>query len=204
MASYLSACYLCPVVKYTSMDIMLLDENGTEKRKIFSVKPEYPNIMYRNGIGGVTSDSKGNIYYSEKYVPKIFKYTKDGKYCTSFFKKPPYYISISKDIPAKFDDNTTKNMIMQLKDATQVIGLECLNDDKLLFQAWSNGKPYIQILDSDGNYLLPEYICLEKHIRKVKYNYLLAVKDAEVDKKGKIVNPEILVYTVDFKKLKKQ
>ena len=132
-------------------------------------------------------------------APEIYKYSKSGKFITSFVNRPSYFEKVEKDFPS--DPNKLFTEIGKiLKGKTLGFQLFLLDKNKILSVLFKDKVYGIQIYNLEGEYLLSEEIFLDKMILTAKDGKIYLSRQPEPDARGNLKNPVIEVY--EMKNLK--
>lgn len=146
------------------------------KKEMFRIYPKHSLVVPSFGLGGLTADEEGNVFYMEKFVPIIIKYSKYGKFVNAFNKEDSFFKGIKGNLPRKSDVNSLNNLAQKTKDASMVISLDYIENNKLFYQILTNGKYYYQILDTEGNNVLENYNQSDDIVVRAKYNFIISVQ----------------------------
>ena len=176
------------------------NEINGNSQKLFRVFPKFPKMFYIDGIGGFAVEKNGDIYYSEMYFPKIYKYSKDGMYLDSYCYSNKKFKYLAADIKGRLSMETMKGVANYTRDVVRVVSIDIIMGNKILYQLRYNNKYYFQILDSCGKEMLPEYFEASGMIYKAKENYMLSIIHSENYSKNNNLNPSILLQHISLVK----
>jgi len=178
-----------------------LSPKGKELKQFGSFPQEYKHIIDKAVIGNdIVIDSNNFIYHKYISAPTIYKYNRNGELIDKYSKEPPYYKPMESDL-SKFRKGGVSRMKREIleiaKSSTANYSLHLLENNILLIQYVNYGGYYgLQLLKTNGEYLLDEPLVIDEKVYAAKNGNIYTVNNQRFDKNNptRYLPPLIKVY----------
>lgn len=183
--------------------IKIMEKNGSLLKRFGEFPDGYENIIYRLEGGGLECDNNGNIYQVNSINPKIIKYDITGKQVKEFNNSPTFFKYIDKISPNTEMDlmNFIKKIGKIVANNTLIENIYMLNNRELLVSFINNQFIGYQVISTDGKTIKEGKLYgAENKLLVAKRDKLYLVQQPEIDKKGNLPNPKIVILKFNTEK----
>lgn len=181
---------------HTGIYTQKISVTGKNLLQFGSYPKEFPNIIDKAIIGNNLIVTDNHIFLKNIAEPKIYKYSLDGKLIDSYLQIPTYYKEPKKDVRLNPFNLLRKDLLNFAENYTANYSIHSLNEKTILVQYVNYGGKYgIQLVTTEGNYLLDKDLVINQKILFAKNGLVYTINNKATDGNGKLLQPIISIYT---------
>lgn len=179
----------------TGIYIDKISSSGEALQRFGNYPNKFSNIIEKAIIGNNLVVTDNHLFFKNIAEPTVYKYDLDGKLIDSFTQIPSYYKEPEKDIRLKPFDLLRRDLLSFAKKHTANYSIHALNKKTILIQYVNYGYKYgIQLVTTDGNYLLDKDLIIKQKILFAKNGLIYTVNNEAKDESDKLLQPIISIY----------